>query len=62
MLFRSEQRIPGGIKIGELDRLEEVNPLFYSAGRSSGLIRPAFNPNRLRFVIIARRERPTEQP
>ncbi|MBQ7208226.1 MAG: rod shape-determining protein MreC [Lentisphaeria bacterium] len=57
-----EQRIPGGIKIGELDRLEEVNPLFYSAGRSSGLIRPAFNPNRLRFVIIARRERPTEQP
>jgi len=57
-----EQHIPGGIKIGELERVEEVNPLFATAGRASGLIRPSFNPNRLRFVIIARREQETGRP
>ena len=57
-----EQHIPGGIKIGELEKVEELNPLFSSAGRASGLIRPSFNPNRLRFVIIARREQQTSQP
>ena len=50
-----EKRIPGGVKIGELEQIEESNPLFSSTNRISGLIRPAFNPNRLRFVIIARR-------
>ncbi|MBR7103566.1 MAG: rod shape-determining protein MreC [Lentisphaeria bacterium] len=49
-----EKRIPGGIKIGELDQLEESHPLFSGSARNSGLIRPAFNPNRLRFVLIAR--------
>ena len=38
-----------------LEQIEESNPLFSSTNRISGLIRPAFNPNRLRFVIIARR-------
>ena len=50
-----EKRIPAGIKIGELSKVEESHPLFSSTNRISGLIRPAFNPNRLRFVIIARR-------
>ena len=52
-----EKQIPGGIKIGELDYLEELNPLFSSANRNSGLIRPAFNPNRLRFVLVVRRDK-----
>lgn len=50
-----EKRIPAGIKIGELCKVEESHPLFSSTNRISGLIRPSFNPNRLRFVIIARR-------
>jgi rod shape-determining protein MreC len=50
-----EKHIPAGIKIGILSSIEESNPLFSSTNRISGLIRPAFNPNRLRFVIIAKR-------
>ena len=50
-----EKRIPSGVKIGVLSKVEESHPLFSSGTRISGLIRPSFNPNRLRFVIIARR-------
>ena len=50
-----EKRIPSGVKIGVLSKVEESHPLFSSGNRISGLIRPSFNPNRLRFVIIARR-------
>ena len=54
-----EKRIPSGLKIGELEQLEESNPLFSGSNRNSGLIRPSFNPNRLRFVIVARRHQKT---
>ncbi|MBR1952321.1 MAG: rod shape-determining protein MreC [Lentisphaeria bacterium] len=56
-----EKRIPAGIKIGELSKVEESHPLFSSTNRISGLIRPSFNPNRLRFVIIARRSGSREE-
>lgn len=48
-----ERNIPGGIKVGLLEDIERQNPLFSASG-ASGLIRPAFNPNSLRVVIVAK--------
>ena len=46
-----EQKIPGGLKIGELQRIDE-NPNFHIGSGRSGMVKPAFSPHHLRFLTI----------
>ncbi len=48
-----EQGIPPGIKIGELDSVENINSPFATELQLSGLLKPAAQLNSLRFVLVA---------
>ncbi len=50
-----ERSVPPGIRIGELENVEEVNTAFSSALYLSGTIRPAADPGNLHFAIVAQR-------
>lgn len=57
-----ERGIPRGIRIGELETVEEVNAAFSSALYLSGTIRPAANPGNLHFLVVAlRNDEPKEE-
>ena len=47
-----EHRIPGGLKIGELSKIDEQKNAFHADAYRSGMIKPAFSPNRLRFLTV----------
>ena len=57
-----ERGIPRGIRIGELETVEEVNAAFSSALYLSGTIRPAADPGNLHFLVVAlRNDEPKEE-
>ena len=53
--------IPGGIQLGVLDSVEEVDPVYANVSTISGLMTPAVDFNSLRFLVVCRRNLEFEQ-